>query len=759
MAGLVISEIQYAPHGANTGLGESDYRANDFEFIELLNASQAPIDLSQFRLAPTTINGTAEGVSFAFPQSTLPVGQRVVVARNVAAFRVRYGDVPNLVGEWSGGNLANSGETLTILDAAGAVAFQVTYDSNSDWPFLADGRGASLEMVDPAAEPHDPTNWRDSYLFGGSPGLASSPPAGPRVLINEVLAHTDQPLFDAIELRNLTNAPIDIGGWFISDQIDNLKFMVPAGTRIPAGGYVVFDERQFNPGQGTRPSDMGISELGEALWLISPGTNRRPRHIEDMVVVAATENGVSVGNMLDVRDSRELMRLSARSLGARNGAPMASPIVINEVNYHPPDDDVYKEFIELKNVTAAPVDIGEWLVTDAVDYGFPAGTTIQAGGLAVLVAFDPQDTARATAFREYYGIDPTALLFGPWSANTRGEPDRLSNRGETVSLRYPLVDATGVHHGLAESVRYADTDPWPATADAGGASLVRVNASGYSRATASWAAAHPSPNDPPFRASMGGLVQADSPVAGAIGRDADLVRGATDVDYFRFQAPADGEYVFRTRSTTGQVAAPELALYSPTQNLIAQATTGGTDSVRELTVELTEGNWYIPVVSGAGSVGAAFQPFTGIGVLRGAEGTYEIVVTPAADSEPSQHNSALPADVNGDSVVSPFDALLVINHLNELAANAGILPLTNPLQAPYLDVNNDRAITPIDALMVINELNALRTETLQPLAARAGTLPAPAMPVDAVSAAIAAAVDQVFAEDTLRGSAAANGKR
>ena len=28
------------------------------------------------------------------------------------------------------------------------------------------------------------------------------------------------------------------------------------------------------------------------------------------------------------------------------------------------------------------------------------------------------------------------------------------------------------------------------------------------------------------------------------------------------------------------------------------------------------------------------------------------------------HNSAMPADINGDSVVSPVDALLVIDHLN-----------------------------------------------------------------------------------------------
>lgn len=748
MAGLVISEIQYAPHGSNAGLGESEYRANDFEFIELLNAGQSPLDLSQFRLAPTSVNGTTEGISFTFPQSTLPAGQRVVVVRNAAAFRARHGDVPNLVGEWSGGNLANSGETLTVLDATGAVAFQVRYDSNSDWPYLADGRGASLEIVDPAADPNVPTNWRDSHAFGGSPGLASTAPFSPRVLINEVLAHTDEPLLDAIELRNLTNAPVDIGGWFLTDQLDNLKFMVPAGTRIPAGGYFVFDERQFNPGLGTRPNDLGISELGETLWLISPGNARRPRIVEDTVVVAATENSVSVGNIRDDRDSRQLVRLATRSLGAPNGAPLTSPIIIREVHYHPADDDVYKEFIELKNVTANPVDVSDWQLTDAVDFSFPAGTTVPAGGLAILVAFDPRDAARAAAFRGYFGMEENVPLFGPWSTNSRGEPDRLSDRGETVSLRYPLIDQSGVHYGLAESVSYTDTDPWPMTADAEGASLVRVNTSGYSRVAANWAAAHPSPGDRPFQAWMGTWLPSELPVGGDIGRDEAFVRGGTDVDYFRFQAPADGEYVFRVRSTNAESAAPELALFSPTRNLISQAATGGNDSARELSVRLTADNWYIPVVSGAGSVGAASDLFSGIGMRPGAIGPYEIVVSMPSENEPSQHNVALPADVNGDAVVSPFDALLVINYLNEVAANPDKSPATNPSQAPFPDVNNDRTITPMDALMVINHLNLQRSAISQPVAAVPTGVPDPAIVLDWRLTAIAAAVDHVFAEDS-----------
>ena len=58
-------------------------------------------------------------------------------------------------------------------------------------------------------------------------------------------------------------------------------------------------------------------------------------------------------------------------------------------------------------------------------------------------------------------------------------------------------------------------------------------------------------------------------------------------------------------------------------------------------------------------------------------------------------------DVNGDGWISPFDALLVINHLNA-AANSAIV---SQQQEYTLDVNADEIVSPLDALLVINYLN------------------------------------------------------
>lgn len=77
--------------------------------------------------------------------------------------------------------------------------------------------------------------------------VAFPAPAVGSLLINEVLASNDSLLFDLngededwIELVNTTNAPIDLAGFYLSDDPINLMaWAFPAGTSIPANGYLL----------------------------------------------------------------------------------------------------------------------------------------------------------------------------------------------------------------------------------------------------------------------------------------------------------------------------------------------------------------------------------------------------------------------------------------------------------------------------------------------------------------------------------------
>ena len=91
-----FTEIMYNPKGADS-----------FEFIELKNVGNAPVDLGGYRL---------EGVSFTFPQNaSLGAGALLVLAsgNNPAQFAVRYPGVS--VFGYFGGDLDNGGERLSLI--------------------------------------------------------------------------------------------------------------------------------------------------------------------------------------------------------------------------------------------------------------------------------------------------------------------------------------------------------------------------------------------------------------------------------------------------------------------------------------------------------------------------------------------------------------------------------------------------------------------------------------------------------------------
>ena len=45
---------------------------------------------------------------------------------------------------------------------------------------------------------------------------------------------------DFVEFYNPTGTDLDLGGYFLSDNVNNVdKFEIPAGTTVPGGGYLV----------------------------------------------------------------------------------------------------------------------------------------------------------------------------------------------------------------------------------------------------------------------------------------------------------------------------------------------------------------------------------------------------------------------------------------------------------------------------------------------------------------------------------------
>ena len=473
---VLVTEVMYHPPDRENVDGD------EFEFLELKNVNAFPVDLSGVYFT--------NGIQYTFPLGMrLDAGQFAVLVRSATNFAARYPGV-RIDGVFTG-NLANSGETLTLVHATGAPLFSMNYGDTPPWPVTTDGEGFSLVSRDPNRnpDPTEPANWRASAFVGGSPGADDPPLDLPPVLVNEVLTHTDPPQLDAIELFNPSTQPAAVSGWYLTDARNvPQKFKLPAGSTIPAGGYLVFDSSAFDPNPGVDPS-FNLSSHGEEVYLFSADAAGKLTGYSDGFGFGAAANGVTFGRYTNSVGEIQYPPQIANTLGGPNSGPRVGPVVINEIRYAPAPGDA--EFIELKNLTAEPVALFDpqlptntWRL-NGIGFAFPEGSAIPAHGLAVVAASDP------TAFREQNGVPAGVPVFGPFvgALQDNGElielqrpdsPDLVTNKTGEVSVLVPFV--------TVDAVRYNDKAPWPTNAAGLGPSLERVTANAYGNDPVNWRA-------------------------------------------------------------------------------------------------------------------------------------------------------------------------------------------------------------------------------------------------------------------------------
>ncbi len=165
---LVISEVHYHPLDVSAAEEAAGFtNQDDFEFIELLNTTNEPLELSGVSFT--------RGIEFSFPINTIVgAGERIVVVSNEEAFRLRYPEVAEetIMGEFeNGSNLSNSGETIVLTGLRGETLHEFTYNDSAPWPEEADGFGRSLVLGLPYTVPNHalPESWITGSLDQGTP--------------------------------------------------------------------------------------------------------------------------------------------------------------------------------------------------------------------------------------------------------------------------------------------------------------------------------------------------------------------------------------------------------------------------------------------------------------------------------------------------------------------------------------------------------------------------------------------------------------
>ncbi len=185
---------------------------------------------------------------------------------------------------------------------------------------------------------------------------------------------------------------------------------------------------------GTDPRLMGGSISSKAVRYASAITLNQNAIVKARVLSGSTWSALNEAEFAIIRTFKELM--------------------ITELMYNPaPDGNIDGdefEFIELKNIGSQTLDLSGIRFTNGIDYVFPNGTKLSAGGFYVLVTNPTNFTARYPGVR----IDGVYI-------------NNLSNSGEAIAL----IHAAGTP--IAQFT-YSDKAPWPTSADGSGFSLVPV---------------------------------------------------------------------------------------------------------------------------------------------------------------------------------------------------------------------------------------------------------------------------------------------
>jgi hypothetical protein len=422
-------------------------------------------------------------------------------------------------------------------NAADHVYFSLSASRGKITLFASDGTtiydsvkfGAQTKNVSQGRWPDGATNL--AFFIVPTPGDCNFQYLA-NVVINEVLANSDPPLADAIELYNPTTNAAKIGNWWLSNsQNKPKKYRLPPGAEVPPGAFLVFYATQFS-------SAFTLSAQGDDVYLNAAsndasGTLLYSRTFQNF---GPSANGVSFGRYVNSQgradfvpmdrqtfgtallptDSPLLLGTFLAGKGAPNARPKLEPIVISEIMYHPPmtstnADDVLNEYVVLQNWTstnaylfdnAGPMNgyyydpkygvyadgrTNAWHVGGSIDFIFPRNLSLAPGARLLLVNFDPATNAPQVAqFRAKYGFSIQTPLYGPYG-------NKLPNGSGTVELYKPGAPITPGHadvgtapYLLVESIAYSDAAPWPKDADGKGLALQRLSLGAYGNDPTNW---------------------------------------------------------------------------------------------------------------------------------------------------------------------------------------------------------------------------------------------------------------------------------
>jgi hypothetical protein len=474
---LLISEIMYHPRNSS----------EDAEFIEFANVGPDVLDLDGLFFRDGSDEGFSRELFHFSTGSRITPGAFLVLVRQPEVHLALHPERP--IHGIMTTRLSNSYGNLRLESNERALATEAFYDSAAPWQvvpdnhgyFPDDGVGFSLVRsdLDPDRDPSRFSQWRASARRFGSPGRDDPPSTVPVVFINELMTRGNGAFPDFVEFFNPNDHAVDLGGWWLSDERNSpFQYNLPAGTVVPARGYLALEESQF----GAR---VGFSGEGERCYLFSADTTGVLTGYSHGLAFAGADRLVSFGRHLAGDGSESFPVQIAPTPGSPNAGPALPRVVVSKLGYregpsHPP-------FIELYNRTDNDLPLNPpedpeatWAIGHHphLPLPLPTGLVIKARHCLVLVRENP-DLFRLTN-QVPEGV-PIVVA-----------PDILLGlRPENPILLFePMGRAgDGIRRMIVEQIGWKPEAPWPPGANAIGHSLQRINPNRFAGESANWRSA------------------------------------------------------------------------------------------------------------------------------------------------------------------------------------------------------------------------------------------------------------------------------
>ncbi len=402
-ANVVINEIMYDVVGSD----------DNHEWIEVYNNGNESVNLTNWKFFEANTN---HGLTLINNSAILDASDFAVIVDDWQTFLQDYPNYNKTLFD-SSFSLSNSGETIALKNSTSDIVESLTY--NSMWG--GNGTGKSLERINVSESSNSSSNWAESTVINGTPGVINSvvPP-------DHDLSVSDSEIYFS---------PID------------------PSPRTTVNITAIIRNLGANNETNVNVSFYNITGLAESL--INSTILNVSR--QSLVSLTINWNNTSAGNhTILVSVSNVTGETNLTNNNATKNITIKFRLVLNEIMYNPPEEigsDADFEWIEIYNNASYNENLTGWSLKCDTETNSPKTKTLSGtldSGKYIVLAKD------TTEFYTYYSS----------SIQTVSETCSLNNDGEIIKLGF---NDSGIYH--EESVTYSSS--WGA--DGTGYSLERVS--------------------------------------------------------------------------------------------------------------------------------------------------------------------------------------------------------------------------------------------------------------------------------------------